>query len=78
MSDLSSIETQALNEIQSSADMNALESLRVHYLGKKGLLTEQLKELGKLPKEDRPAAGQKINQIKARIQQTLEEKKYGQ
>ena len=76
MTDLTSFETQALNEIQSAYDMDALESLRVHYLGKKGLLTEQLKELGKLSKEQRPAVGQKINLIKGRIQQALEEKKF--
>ncbi len=75
MTDLNTLESQALVEIQSVGDMRGLESLRVQYLGKKGLLTEQLKELGKLPKEERPAAGQKINQVKARIQQTLEEKK---
>ena len=39
------------------------------------MLTEQLKELGKLPKEERPEAGQKINQIKVAIQKALEEKK---
>ena len=75
MTDLNSLEVQALNDIQSSTGMDDLESLRVHYLGKKGLLTEQLKSLGNLPKEQRPQAGQKINQIKVKIQQALEEKK---
>ncbi len=75
MADLNTLETKAMDEIQSVDDMSGLESLRVHYLGKKGLLTEQLKELGKLPKEERPAAGQKINQVKVRIQKVLEEKK---
>ena len=64
MSDLSALESNAMDEIQSAGDMQALESLRVQYLGKKGVLTEQLKSLGKLPKEERPEAGQKINQIK--------------
>lgn len=75
MTDLNSLEIQALNEIQSSEGMDDLESLRVHYLGKKGLLTEQLKGLGGLSKEERPQAGQKINQIKVKIQHALEEKK---
>ncbi len=75
MTDLNSLEIQALNEIQSSEGMDDLESLRVHYLGKKGLLTEQLKGLGNLSKEERPQAGQKINQIKVKIQHALEEKK---
>ncbi|MGI9227385.1 MAG: phenylalanine--tRNA ligase subunit alpha [Gammaproteobacteria bacterium] len=75
MTDLNSLEIQALNEIQSSEGMDDLESLRVHYLGRKGLLTEQLKGLGNLSKEERPQAGQKINQIKVKIQHALEEKK---
>ncbi len=75
MSDLSALENNAMDEIQSAGDMQALESLRVQYLGKKGVLTEQLKSLGKLPKEERPEAGQKINQIKVVIQEALEERK---
>ncbi len=75
MTDLNSLEVQALKEIQSTCEMDALESLRVQYLGKKGVLTEKLKELGKLPKEQRREAGQKINLIKASVQQALEEKK---
>ncbi len=75
MSDLNSLENNAMDEIQAAVDMQALESLRVQYLGKKGVLTEQLKSLGKLPKEERPEAGQKINQIKVVIQEALEERK---
>ena len=41
-------------------------------LGKKGLLTEQLKGLGKLPAGERPAAGQRINDAKAAIHAALE------
>lgn len=77
MSDLNALETSAMDEIQSTNDMEELESLRVQYLGKKGVLTEQLKALGKLPKEQRPEAGQKINQVKVRIQQALESRKTG-
>ncbi|MFK7814794.1 MAG: phenylalanine--tRNA ligase subunit alpha [Gammaproteobacteria bacterium] len=56
--------------------MDKLEFLRVQYLGKKGVLTEQLKALGKLPKEERPAAGQEINKVKVRIQKAIEAKKF--
>jgi len=75
MSDLNSLEEKALAEIQTSDSLDALETLRVQFLGKKGVLTEQLKELGKLPKEERPAAGQEINKVKVRVQQALEAKK---
>ncbi len=46
--------------------------MRVRVLGKKGLLTEQLKSLGALPASDRPAAGAKINEAKARIIAAIE------
>ncbi|MCY4642837.1 MAG: phenylalanine--tRNA ligase subunit alpha [Gammaproteobacteria bacterium] len=75
MTDLDSLQTEALAEIDSVRDVDALESLRIRFLGKKGLLTEQLKALGKLPRDSRPAAGQKINRIKSRVQQAVEEKK---
>jgi phenylalanyl-tRNA synthetase alpha chain len=44
----------------------------VRFLGKKGLLTQQLKQLGQLPAADRPAAGQAINRIKQQVQQAVE------
>ena len=48
----------ALAEVDSPAD---LEQVKARYLGKQGVLTEQLKQLGKLPPEERPAAGARIN-----------------
>lgn len=50
----------------------SLDELRVRYLGKKGALTERLKSLGKLPAEQRPAAGQAINEAKQRLQTRLD------
>jgi phenylalanyl-tRNA synthetase alpha chain len=55
---------QAQQDIDKAPDLEALEHLRVHFLGKKGVLTEQLKQLGKLPKEERPEAGKAINEAK--------------
>ena len=68
MSNLAELEKQALQEIEASADPAALDAVRVRYLGKKGLLTEQLKQLGKLPGAERPAAGQEINRVKQVVQ----------
>jgi len=53
----------------------AVETLRVKYLGKKGLLTEQLKSLGVLPPEARPQAGKLVNEAKERLQSALEGRK---
>ena len=72
MSDLNQLLQTASNEIDATSDLKALEELRVLYLGKKGLVTEQLKSLGKLSAEERPAAGQLINEVKQAIQAKLE------
>ena len=74
MSDLDDLLNTAISEIASITDLKSLEELRVRYLGKKGLVTEQLKSLGKLSAEERPAAGQRINEIKQAIQSQLEDK----
>ncbi len=70
--DLDNLLEQASRSISQSADMAALDAVRVAYLGKKGELTAQLKNLGQLPADERPAAGQAINRIKAKIQDLLE------
>jgi phenylalanyl-tRNA synthetase alpha chain len=73
--DLDNLLQQASHSISQSGDMAALDAVRVAYLGKKGELTAQLKNLGRLPAEERPAAGQAINQVKAQIQELLETRK---
>ncbi len=70
--DLDNLLERASRSIDESADMAALDAVRVAYLGKKGELTAQLKNLGQLPAEERPAAGQAINEIKVKIQGLLE------
>jgi phenylalanyl-tRNA synthetase alpha chain len=69
---LSTLVERALADVGASADLSALDEVRVRLLGKKGLLTEQLKSLGALPTAERPAAGQKINEAKAAVQAALE------
>src|SRR5271168_4645351 len=69
---LSALVEQALADLGKSADLAALDEVRVRLLGKKGLLTEQLKSLGSLSAAERPAAGQQINDAKAAIQAALE------
>jgi phenylalanyl-tRNA synthetase alpha chain len=69
---LNALVEQALADLDKSATLAALDEVRVRFLGKKGLLTEQLKSLGKLSAAERPAAGQRINDAKASIQASLE------
>ena len=63
---------RAANAIDAADNERDLEQLRVTYLGKKGEVTSLLKGLGRLPAEERPAAGQAINVAKARLEERLE------
>lgn len=69
--DLDAIIQQAEAHISEALDANALDAVRVQYMGKKGHLTDLLKGLGKLSAEERPAAGQKINVVKQKIQSLI-------
>ena len=72
MQDLSELTGRALADIAASADLSRLDEVRVAWLGKKGLLTEQLKSLGKLSASERPAAGQRINDAKTEVQLAID------
>jgi phenylalanyl-tRNA synthetase alpha chain len=72
VSGLDELEKRALHEVAAAAEPQELDEVRVRYLGKKGLLTQQLKQLGTLPADERPAAGQAINRTKQRVQQAVE------
>ncbi len=72
MEGLSQLLAQAQSEIAGTTDLAALEQLRVRYLGKKGLVTDRLKQLGQLPADERPRAGQAINDAKQRLQMLLD------
>lgn len=65
--ELNQLLDQARNALLQAEDLSALEQVRVNYLGKKGHVTALLKQLGQLSAEERPAVGQKINQVKEAI-----------
>ena len=72
---INKIITDASKAIASAIDLKALDDSRVQYLGKKGELTDLLKGLGKLSKEERPAMGEAINEAKVKIQKLIEIRK---
>ena len=72
MADLESLTRSALDEVAASKTLAALDEVRVRWLGKKGLLTEQLKSLGALPAAERPAAGARINEAKQQVESAIE------
>lgn len=65
----------AVDEISKSANTKELEDIRVKYLGKKGELTLMLKEMGNLPKEERPEMGKVANEVREGIEGSLESAK---
>ncbi len=65
----------AIDTIHAAPDLATLDQARVRYLGKSGELTALLKQLGSLPAEARPAAGNAINQAKFAVQTALDERK---
>jgi phenylalanyl-tRNA synthetase alpha chain len=72
---INKIITDAKKSIASAIDLKALDDSRVLFLGKKGELTDLLKGLGKLSKEERPAVGEAINEAKVKIQNLIESRK---
>jgi len=75
MEALDELVQRAKSEIDSATTLAALDAVRVAWLGKKGAMTERLRQLSSLPQEQRPAAGQQINKAKAAIQDAIEVKR---
>ncbi|WP_029407929.1 phenylalanine--tRNA ligase subunit alpha [Thiomicrorhabdus sp. Milos-T2] len=72
---LQNILSQAQEAVAEVTELSKLDELRVQFLGKKGGLTEMMKTLGKLSAEERPKAGQVINEAKQAVQSLLNAKK---
>jgi len=75
MHDLDAIVAEAVALFAAIADPVELEQAKARFLGKQGALTERLKGLGKLPPEDKRAAGARINEAKDRIEQALADRR---
>ncbi len=67
--------TQALQALANTQDLAQLDQVRVDYLGKKGLFTQHMKELGSLDPEQRKSVGQVINTAKNAFQEALDNRK---
>ena len=68
---LEAIRQKIVVELQEAHDMQALENIRVKFLGKKGELTAILKQMGKLSAEERPVIGKMENEIRAFIEDRI-------
>jgi len=71
---LLNLQEEAEEKIQAAQELKELEQIRVAYLGKKGPITEVLRGMGKLPKEERPKIGQMANEVRQSITEKLQRK----
>jgi len=71
MTELNRIVAAATADFEAARDPAALENAKARYLGKTGEITEHMKALAKLGASDRPAAGARINHVKALVEEAL-------
>src|SRR3546814_19326149 len=72
MENLEQLQNSLLDRVAAAGDLEALESLRVQALGKKGEVTQRLKNLGSLSPDERREAGQNLNRVKDAIAEAIE------
>ncbi|HHW4671693.1 MAG TPA: phenylalanine--tRNA ligase subunit alpha [Xylella fastidiosa subsp. multiplex] len=75
INDIEFLTAQALADVAAAQNLDHLEFLRVALLGKNGSITLQLKQLGKLPVEQRKAIGEKLNRVRDLISAALMDRK---
>ena len=67
--------SDGLADIAATTDLQALDAVRVKWLGKKGLLTEALKALGRLAEAERRVAGKVLNEVRDGLNEALAARK---
>jgi phenylalanyl-tRNA synthetase alpha chain len=75
MEELQTIQNTAFDEIDKTTSLLSLDDVRVQYLGKKGVISAQMKTLGAMPADDRPVAGARINRVRDAVTIALDEKR---
>lgn len=71
---LEEIKKRFFEDLKITGNLQELNTLKVRYLGKKGIITSQLKSLSSLPTAERPLAGKLINELKLLIEKEIETK----
>lgn len=74
MSSIVELEAEAFGALGASATTGELRELELKYLGKSGLYTGLLRQIGQLPHEEKPLFGQKVNEAKAKLQDAIDAK----
>ncbi|NLF32432.1 MAG: phenylalanine--tRNA ligase subunit alpha, partial [Planctomycetes bacterium] len=68
LEELEALEAQAKADIAAAGDAGALEQFRIRYLGAKGAVKDAMNRLKEVPREEKPAAGKRANEVKNAIQ----------
>src|SRR5260221_6703795 len=72
--ELNKFEADALAKLAGLNDSAALQAWKAETFGKQSLLSTALSGMGKLPKEERPLVGKRVNEVKVALEQALAEK----
>src|SRR5260370_37867752 len=75
LDEIEPLKQSAIADLKGAADLAALEQTKGNYLGAQGKFTALLKQMGGLSKEEKPAAGKRVNQAKVEIEATLSERR---
>ena len=75
MEEIEQVSAQVEGELREVKDAAALEQFRIKYLGSKGKLKDLMTLLAKVPKEQKPIVGQKVNALKNRVTELFEARK---
>lgn len=75
MIDLDKLQGDALDSIFATVDEQALEQIRINLIGKKGTVSQQLKQLGSMSAEERQTFGSQLNKVKNNILEALAQQK---
>ncbi|MBS3758594.1 MAG: phenylalanine--tRNA ligase subunit alpha [Desulfobacterales bacterium] len=69
--DLEKIKNKALSELEKASTAEAIDAISIRYLGRKGAVTQYLRNISSLPEQERPAAGKSANQVKKILESAL-------
>src|SRR5262245_3991316 len=73
MADLAALEQRALGELKAADTEDALRTWRTKYFGDQGEMKQAMRDIGNIPKADRPAYGQEANRVKETLTRADEE-----
>ena len=75
MTDITTLQSSALTQVATAADLNALEGVRISLLGKQGSVSGLLKTLGQMSAEERQVQGPLINGLRETVAAALADKR---